>query len=82
MATKSHNDMLGMRIEGYREGFSDCTASVLDWLEDTYLSDELEDVKSPKGQAVLQLAKDLATEMRKPEFGKKRRESKDSTPSE
>lgn len=73
MATKSHDNMLGMRIEGYREGFSDATTSVLDWLEETYMSDELEDPKSPKGQAVLQLAKDLATAMRDPEFGAGRR---------
>ena len=77
MATTSHNDMLGMRVEGYKEGFSDATAAVLDWLEATYLSDELKDPKSAKGQAVLMIARDLAAEIRKPEFGKNRRAGKD-----
>lgn len=77
MGTTSPNDMLGMRVEGYREGFADATTSVLDWLEATYLSDDLEDPETPKGEAVLQLAKDLATVMKTPEFGKKRREGKE-----
>lgn len=77
MATTSPNDMLQMRVEGYREGFSDGIASVLDWLEAEYLSDKLQNPKSAKGRAVIQLAGDLAAEMRSEGFGKARRASKD-----
>lgn len=76
MATTSPNDMLGMRVDGYKEGFADATAAVLDHLEATYL--DVEEPKSAQGRAILQLARELAIEMRKPEFGKKRREAKES----
>lgn len=75
MSNQQHDNMLGLRVEGYREGFSDATLSVLDWLEATYLSPKLEDPKSPKGEAVLQVAGDLAAAMRKPDFGKGRKKN-------
>lgn len=74
--TKSPNDMLGMRVDGYKEGFADCKAAVLDHLEATYLG--VEEAKSDEGKAVLRLARELATAMRQPEFGKSRREGKES----
>lgn len=75
MATKSHKDMLGMRVDGYKEGFADAKAAVLDHLEAAYLS--VEESRSAKGRAILQLARELATEMRKDDFGKNRRAGKD-----
>lgn len=56
--SKYEADMLAAREEGRKEGYSQARIELLSWLENEYVSSQI-DRRSPEAKALLKLARDV-----------------------
>lgn len=59
----AQNVIVKARADGYKEGKIDTRKEVLGWLEEKYMDKEIAR-KSPEGEAILKLAKELSELMK------------------